>query len=345
MTKKTPDPIRLLIVGFGKISAGNADDLMMGQTYRFASHIQGILACPDIQFLGVVDPSETAQNYARDRWGISDVFSTISQAIESVGQIDVLVLATPPKERLTTIKKCPTLKGVILEKPVAENYEEALELYEYCSKNKIAVDVHYWRRFVPQFQALASDGVKEWIGNIQYIQAFYGNGLHNNGIHSIDFIEYLSCEFASVQHVYGTPYYEAGPIKGDLNISFVGTLKNGVPVSFSCLDFSFFRENGIVLYGENGTLSIVNDSRNMYYTPLKKHEGLSGNQELAYESIQILTCDYDLAMRDLYPHIVDVIRGKKKSISPLESALRKEKIVKKVLLSMKQNGCVIAIDP
>lgn len=331
------------MIGFGMISAGNADDPVMGRTYRFATHIQGLLDCPDFELVAVVDPSKMATNNANSRWKIDSVFEKLDDALAVHEDIDVVILATPPQARLDILKKLKNIKGLILEKPIGEDLLQSQDFCELTQALGISVEVNFWRRFVPQFISMKLGELDQRIGKVQGVNVLYGNGLRNNGVHAIDFIRFLIGEFETVQSISSLKLHPVGPISDDCNVAFSATLTNDIPVFFMPLDFSYFRENSVEIIGEKGTLSFLNDGRKIRYTPIKAHEGLANNWELAYEQCVPLPCDNDLAMREIYKHFSAVLRGHQKEKSSIQNALKNEKIVDAVFRSYKLNGQMVHI--
>lgn len=323
--------VKTIIVGFGRIAASNADDPVMGSAYRYATHIQAIRDCSEIEIIGIVDPSEQARDYASTVWGVNNTYSSLEVAYQKSEVIELAVITTPPDCRQEILNKLPNLKGVIVEKPLAMSKSEAELFVSYCCKNNIVGEVNFWRRFVPQFRELKEGKLNKIIGKIQGVTILYGNGIRNNGIHLIDLARFLVGEIGSIQKTIGTEISICGPIHNDCNVSFSGAFENGVPIYAIPVDFKYYRENGLSLIGEKGCLSIMNDGRIMFYNDIRKHGGISNAMEISFDDNKFLHADYDLALLALYKQIVGLLNGKKQSVSSLQNALLNENIIDRIL--------------
>jgi predicted dehydrogenase len=67
-------------------------------------------------------------------------------------EVDAVYVATPPStHKEFTIKAARAGKPVYVEKPMAANYQECLEMAEECEKLKVPLFVAYYRRALPRF--------------------------------------------------------------------------------------------------------------------------------------------------------------------------------------------------
>ena len=135
-------------------------------------------------------------------------------------EFDVAVIAIPPIGRLEIIKKFPNLKAIILEKPIADNIDEAQKIFDFCKKNKILVEINFCKRFdkkiLKHLESFSSD-----VGSIQAAFGLYGNGLRNNGSHLIDWARMFLGEVCWVQSLADGKFIEEGPIQYDKNFPFI----------------------------------------------------------------------------------------------------------------------------
>ncbi len=86
-------------------------------------------------------------------------------------EIDAVYIATPPSShKLYTLKAAEAKKIVYVEKPMAINYSECLEMINKCKEMNVPLFVAYYRRALPKFlkiKELISSGI---IGNISSIE-------------------------------------------------------------------------------------------------------------------------------------------------------------------------------
>ena len=91
-----------------------------------------------------------------------------------------LSLRPPQAKRTDALATFPSIKGVVVEKPLGG--DDGRHLIETCDARDFPVQVNYWRRGDATLQALATGDLKNRIGAFQAGHALYGNGLANNGL-------------------------------------------------------------------------------------------------------------------------------------------------------------------
>lgn len=85
-------------------------------------------------------------------------------------EINAVYIATPPDTHsYYTIKAAESGKPVYVEKPMARNYTECLEMIEACKKNNVALYVAYYRRRLPLFLKVKELVENDAIGKILFV--------------------------------------------------------------------------------------------------------------------------------------------------------------------------------
>lgn len=178
----------VLIIGAGKIGAF----FDTPQHNVILTHAHAFKNNSDFNLIGFVDVEYEQSQKAAHLWGCQ-AFSSIKEAFDKAGPVDVAVVAVPDNAHavvLESLNQYP-LKLVFLEKPVAASLEDARGLVEICAQKGISVLVNYSRRFVAEFQHLR-DRIKSGVlGSFVTGSAYYGKGILHNGSHVIDFVRYL----------------------------------------------------------------------------------------------------------------------------------------------------------
>ncbi|MEW5744463.1 MAG: Gfo/Idh/MocA family oxidoreductase [Nitrospirota bacterium] len=337
-------PLRTVIIGFGKIGAGYADDPVMSRHYPIASHAQALAAHPAFAWEAVVDPSNSALDNARKRWSIQYAEKDIDSLAQRYAP-EVAVIATPPQFRAGLIEKLPTLRAVLVEKPLGLTTQEGSTFLQECCRRQVMVQVNLWRRADTVFRMLASGGLVERIGRAQAVFGTYGNGLLNNGTHMIDFITMLLGEVSSVQAVsVNTPPYCAGPLDGDPQIPFVLYLKNGVVAMLQPLQFEHYRENSLDMWGERGRLQIAQEGLGVFLFPHCTNRAIQGEFEVACDRPQLLETTVGAALYEIYDNLANAIYNEVPLWSPGESALKAERAVEAIKESACRKGALIALE-
>ncbi len=92
--------------------------------------------------------------------------------------IDVVDICTPhPFHPEQTIKAANAGKNLIIEKPIALNFEDAVKMLEAVEKNGVMTSVCFEVRFISVSQAMKSIIEQNLIGDIYYAEADYFHGI------------------------------------------------------------------------------------------------------------------------------------------------------------------------
>lgn len=331
-------PLRTVVIGLGKIGLGYADDPVMARHYPYATHAQVLAAHPAFEWGAAVDVAEPARRAARERWGVPRVGSRVEEVAEY--EPEVAVLATPPGSRLGILESLPSVRAVLVEKPLGRSVEEGEEFLAWCRGRGIPVQVALWRRADAGFRDLAAT-LAERIGRPQAALALYGNGLLNNGTHIVDFVRMLLGEVVEVQAAAGIAPYREGPIDADVNVPFHLALESGTGVSVQPLRFAHYRENGVDIWGESGRFSILQEGLSMRWYPRRENRGMQGEREVDSDAAVEVPSTVGHAFYALYTDLADALRGGTALCSPGESALRTARVVQAVLDSAARGGAPV----
>ena len=317
-----------MLVGFGSVAEGLASDERMGQHFCYASHAEVLRDHPAFNWKAVIDPSPKARQRAKEVWRVPMVFETVDEGIERI-RPDLVVIATPPDDHLTTFKKLETVRGILLEKPVATNITEAESIAALAEERSQLVQVNYWRRTDSDLTKLLAPGLTSLIGEIQTAFALYGNGLHNNGSNLIDLVRFLADDVDAVLACgHG---YQSGPITGDIDIPFTLKLQSGVTVHFSTISFKHYREVSLDLWGTKGRVALYNESLSICYYPLADNRSLENSCEIASDRPKIIPKKCSSAFRMMYDNLHNSLTSGGKLISPLKEAIKTERIIDAIL--------------
>lgn len=331
-------PLRVVLVGFGQIGAGYADDARMAAYFPYTTHAQVIAAHPAFTLEAVVDPRASALETARERWGVPIVAHDVSELGGRV-DFDVAVLATPPAVRLDALRHLPGICSALIEKPLGSCAADAEEVLAYCRRRSIAVQVNFVRRADELLRSLAAGRLRELIGRPQAVFGVYGNGVANNGSHMVDLVRMLASEVVSVQALHGCDLRSSDP-----GIAFALRLAEGAVATFQPLQFEHFRENGIDIWGEDGRMSILQEGLGVQVYPRRQNRSTTGAWEIASDEPTTLPTTSGRAFYRMYDNIADVIAGRAMPFSPGESALQTARVIDAVIESARAQGAPVALE-
>jgi len=112
---------------------------------------------------------EKAKDYA-GRHGIPKWYDDADKLVNDP-DVNAIYVATPPLfHKEYTIKALEAGKPVYVEKPMAANYEDCLEMNLAAEKAKLPLYVAYYRRSLPYFLKIKELVEKEKIGEVRLIQ-------------------------------------------------------------------------------------------------------------------------------------------------------------------------------
>jgi predicted dehydrogenase len=154
------DPLRIGIVGAGAIGQHNAREATKSGVAKI---------------IGVFDINHKA---ARDmaRSLSANFYPTYADLLDS-SELEAVLLSVPHHlHKSMTIEAANRGKHVLIEKPLANNLEEAEEMIACCKKNSIALTVNYGFRYLPRIQKakqLIEQGVLGNITGLQIIAHIY----------------------------------------------------------------------------------------------------------------------------------------------------------------------------
>lgn len=161
------------LVGCGRIGYSLGLDPKREQP---ASHTMALNANPRINLVAGCDTNSENLSVWQNANPQAKVFSSSDEMYDAV-HTDIVVIAvnedSHKKEALKAFSKHPRL--VILEKPVALNINEALEISAAAKKAGVPVLINHERRFSSDYK-LAADLLGE-IGDVQFINAFLNSGM------------------------------------------------------------------------------------------------------------------------------------------------------------------------
>lgn len=324
------------LIGFGKIAQGYASDLAMSQHYLYSTHAQVLRDHPRYSWRAVVDPDVSALSAAKDYWKVEDV-ATSPFNLSCLSDIEVIILATPPDQRLHLLDSFPSLRAVLVEKPLGISSEDSQAFVEYCNSRGILVQVNLWRRTDQFFNLLANGELSNLVGRIQAINAVYGNGILNNGVHMVDFARMLFGEIKLIQRL--TQGFIEGPIPGDLNPSFVLYTDASQPIVFQPLSFNSYRENGMTVWGDSGKLSILNEGLVIQHFPACDNRAMTGEKEVPSDQPHIFPTTVGNSLFHMYSNLAAALDDENPTIlkSPADSAIRSSYVIS-TLLKQPGNG-------
>jgi len=271
--------MRLIIVGTGGMAKNQAEHF---------SRIDGV------EIVGAVDTDPARLAAFADKFSIGQRFSSLDEAI-GWGEFDAATNVTPDRaHHPTTLPLLAAGKHVFCEKPLAENYEKALEMTEAAERAGVVNMVNLTYRNVSPLQRARDMVLGGEIGSVKHVEASYlqswlvskawgdwrsettwlwrlstGHGsngvLGDIGIHILDFASYGAA--TDIDHVFArlktfdkAPEGRIGEYTLDANDSFTMSVDfaNGAlgVVHASRWATGHLNELRLRIYGERGGIEV-----------------------------------------------------------------------------------------
>lgn len=307
----------------------------MRRYFNYASHAEVLRDHPAFSWDAVVDPSPDALERARTKYGIAHLWPDI-EAMDHAWCPDVAVLATPPGARLALLKKLPTLRAVLVEKPLAQSALEATEFTEACAAQSTLAQVNYLRRGDAYLRSLAAGGLEAAVGSPRTAVMTYGGGLFNMASHLVDLTRMLLGEVRAVQAL--GPVMRRNAEDDDPDLPFVLHMKSGVLVTAQVADPTDYREAGLDIWGTRGRLALMQEGLGIYRYPRTENRGVADAFEIDSGTPEITAPTLGDALYRMYDNLADALAGDATLWSDTASAGRTETVLHAIRHSAECDG-------
>lgn len=175
-----------IVVGLGTIGLGLDFTSPSDHIY---THVKALHRHPQFKLIAGVDPLEARRREFQNFTGLPS-YESISQAIRVLNQVDLVVLATPTPIRLAVMQLSLALKPklFLVEKPLAANLDEAIEIINLCRCQRVMLAVNYFRFFLPSIQKVMAFANDLQFGPLTVGVCHYSGGLLNNATHFVSLL-------------------------------------------------------------------------------------------------------------------------------------------------------------
>jgi len=124
---------------------------ILGAGHLGRIHLRLVAASPVFELVGFYDPNAAAV----DKLVIEKGYRAFESAEALIDAVDVVSIITPTLSHFEMAEKAlRSKKHVFIEKPIAQNDEEAQKLVKLASENGVLGQVGHVERFNPAFQAI-----------------------------------------------------------------------------------------------------------------------------------------------------------------------------------------------
>jgi D-galactose 1-dehydrogenase len=284
-------PLRLAIVGFGKIATGQ--------------HVPAIEASSDIELVAIADPKATSAKVPH--------FTSLEALLRDGPEIDAVTLCTPPQIRSAQARLALEAgKHVMLEKPPGATVCEITPLTSVAQAARKTLFATWHSRFAPAVEParkllagrkvtsvtiIWKEDVKVWHPGQAWIFEPGGFGVFDTGINALSILTYLLERPVFVTRAeLGFPSNRGAPIVVEMDMADV----TGLPIK---VEFDF-RQTGLQTWDmhietDRGPLLLSSGGAKMSDGDKGVVDAMKGEYPALYRRFAELTatgeCDVDLA--------------------------------------------------
>ena len=101
---------------------------------------------------GVYDLDSTRATGIAEKFGVSQVFGSLDEAVATESAI--FDLATPPGAHQSVLERIPIGSGVLIQKPMGANLDQATKILNVCRDRKLVAAVNFQLRLAPMMLAV-----------------------------------------------------------------------------------------------------------------------------------------------------------------------------------------------
>lgn len=321
-----------MIIGFGKISSHI--DFKMGTFYKYQNHYDVIQSHPSFELTCIIEKSEDVRNKAIKELNVPLVLESINQLPKDYVP-DIAVICTKPESKYEIIKNLRVNKAILLEKPVGKDLKDSINILKKCKELGVLVQVNLLRR-ADNTEFLKKKKLLTFLGKIQFVNVIYGNGIKNNGVHVIDFLRLILGEVKSVQSFWNQSSYEEvrnNELKNDLNVFCKLNFKNNISVMMTPINFDFYREIIIDIWGSRGRVEIFQEGLFVRKSKINAHRAMENYKEISIDSSEIIKTKLGTGYYNIYDNLYNAIFNNKKLVSSLDNAIQNERVVDAIIRS------------
>jgi predicted dehydrogenase len=192
-------------------------------------------------------------------------------------EVDIVYIATPPDaHKEITLKVAAAGKPVYVEKPMARNYQECLEMIKACEMAKVPLFTAYYRRSLPAFLKIKTLLDQITIGKVHFIRIVHyqpanpadfnsanlpwrvipeisgGGHFVDLACHTLDLLDYF---FGRIIEVNGLAGNQAGLYPAEDVVAANLKFENNIMASGVWCFTAPTREDRVTITGTEGTIS------------------------------------------------------------------------------------------
>jgi predicted dehydrogenase len=314
-------------------------------------HLPTIQRLPEANLVAICDRDRARGRLVAEKFGIRKFYADFDEMLAKEEMQAVIVAASTDAHRELALKAIAAGKDVLVEKPIARTYAEALAIAEASREQKRKVMVGMNHRFRPDSMILRSFLEGKELGKIFYAKAGWlrrrtsdskwilqkeksGGGVFIDlGVVMLDMTLWM-LGYPEVHRVNASTYRQKSRQVEDTAVVSVH-LKNGARIQIE-VSWSMFVEDDVYycdIYGSEGSASL---------NPVRINKELHGNMvNLAPSRVDAAQHMFKRSYENELKHFLGAVRGIHPLISPADEAVHRMRVVDAVYRSARLNRDVL----
>lgn len=162
---------------------------ILGIGVRGMTHLKGLIETGRFEIVGLCDLELEKAKHGAEVYNLDVPCYTDAETMLAETRPEVFVFVTPPCVRLSMVKLGQKygVKGLSIEKPMAESLAEAKEMKDICEENGIKAVICHQQKYLSQMQEMKKRIEDGEIGDITKIHVETQGWLAQLGTHYVDY--------------------------------------------------------------------------------------------------------------------------------------------------------------
>jgi predicted dehydrogenase len=318
--------LKTVIIGLGQIGQGY--DYERADSSVILTHAKAVSLHDDFELSAGVDLCAKKRKNFEKKYS-KPAYANI-QEIRNVFKPDIIAIAVPLPFHFPLFNESLVFepKGIVCEKPLAKNIDEAKRMIESARALGCAVSVNYSRRFNPEVHKLKNMIDAGVLGAIYKVMVWYTKGIEGNGSHFINMLQLFFGDMKSATILKVGEILSDGDPELDLHIRF-----KGVDVYMLNSKDENFYMGKVEFVGING-LAVYEDGKSLQYSLAVENSMFHGEKRLVKQSEIEGPSDKDIFFT--YNNLAQHLKNGEGILSTLETATSTLQIVEGLVSQSKE---------
>jgi len=339
MTKKIP----VCMIGAGRIGLKLEFD---NKRIKPASHYGMWTKNKKFELKGICDNQEIEKKIKKKIKKKINFYKDFKKMI-LIEKPKIVSISTWKDSHFDIANKCLDLgiKVIVLEKPLANNINQAKKLVNKIKKKNAKVIINHRRRFDDDIINLQKQLENNLIGEIIQISSFYVYGILTTGTHLIDTLRMLMKNLAGdIVEVSGMKSIKGNfKPKDDENYDANLRFKNGLIATIQNLDMKSYDNFDIHIFGKKGKILISGIGRDILKFKVIQSPEHTGFTELTLYPLKLNKSKPRPQFNKLAYNALECLVSKKTPLCSAQESYNDMVVIEKIIQSAKKKSKFLRI--